>query len=298
MAIQSFVMMYQAGEGWQYGKRKQSAMTNEEFNKQTPISIMENQAATLQAALPTIQKSLNAMTPLIHIIVEQYGDFAKEIIKVLPETIKSVTGGVTPEAIVQAGLTTTVQSPVLQTGSERDALAQFLKFLQNPVPSAGGESVHTTQTTTTADTEAQRLAKVNIRLQLELEQARLKQQIANANANVSSKVQNLPKTTSPHGQTTIGTTQVKFGNFQPTGGTGPTERQRIAKSIEAVKLMVAKAKTAVNAAIRSYGFGVSQKSPDLPILQQVIDLKKKQLQQVEDTLTLLKVKLARTYLRR
>ncbi len=93
MGTQSFIMMYQAGEGWQYGKRKQSALSNEEFNKQTPLSIMNRQRQELINALPSIKDSMNAMTPLINTIVTQYGDFLAEIIKATPEAIKNATGG-------------------------------------------------------------------------------------------------------------------------------------------------------------------------------------------------------------
>ncbi len=93
MAAQSFVMMMQAGEGWQFGKRKQSAMTNEEFNKQTPKSIMERQMQELKIAIPTIEKSMNAMTPMIRTIVTQYGDFMAEIVKALPDVFKAAQGG-------------------------------------------------------------------------------------------------------------------------------------------------------------------------------------------------------------
>ncbi len=96
MGAQAFVMMYQAGEGWQYGKRKQSAMTNEEFNKQTPQSIMEKQAVVLQSALGTIEKSMNSMTPMVGTIVSQYGDFVKEIIRVLPQIAQNI--GADPNA--------------------------------------------------------------------------------------------------------------------------------------------------------------------------------------------------------
>ncbi len=41
MPIQSYLMMYFAGSGWQYGKRKISAMSNEEFNKLTPEQLLQ-----------------------------------------------------------------------------------------------------------------------------------------------------------------------------------------------------------------------------------------------------------------
>ncbi len=42
MGAQSLVLGKAFGEGFQYGKRKISAMTNEEFNKLTPSDIAAN----------------------------------------------------------------------------------------------------------------------------------------------------------------------------------------------------------------------------------------------------------------
>jgi len=98
MGAQSFIMMFQAGEGWQYGKRRISAMSNEEFNKLTPERILQNQAANLRASIPTIQKSMDDMTPMIRTIIAQYGDFLREAIAAAPQAIANVfqpsgTGG-------------------------------------------------------------------------------------------------------------------------------------------------------------------------------------------------------------
>ncbi len=90
MGAQSFIMMYQAGEGWQFGKRKQSAMSNEEFNKQTPLSVMLRQQMELGKAIPSIADSMNSMTPLVGDIVKQYGDFIKQIISVTPQVAQNV----------------------------------------------------------------------------------------------------------------------------------------------------------------------------------------------------------------
>ncbi len=96
MGAQSFIMMYQAGEGWQYGKRKISAMSNEEFNKLTPELVLEKQAIVLRNALPTIQKSMDDMTPMIRTIIAQYGDFIREMISALPEAVGNIfEGGIT-----------------------------------------------------------------------------------------------------------------------------------------------------------------------------------------------------------
>ncbi len=90
MGAQSFIMMFQAGEGWQYGKRRISAMSNEDFNKLTPERLLQNQAVTLRSSISTIERSMNAMTPMVGTIVAQYGDFVKEIIKVLPKVSQDV----------------------------------------------------------------------------------------------------------------------------------------------------------------------------------------------------------------
>ncbi len=117
-------------------------MSNEDFNKQTPLSIMQNQAFVLRQALPTIEKSLNDMTPLIHTIIEQYGDFAKEIIRVLPQTIKGVTGGLTPEQIIkQAGVQQMDATTPLETGGiTQKQVLDALKNLIPNIPKAGASS--------------------------------------------------------------------------------------------------------------------------------------------------------------
>ncbi len=138
MGAQSFIMMFQAGEGWQYGKRRISAMSNEEFNKLTPLKLLQNQAANLRSSIGTISKSMNDMTPMIETIIRQYGDFLKEVIRVTPSVSLSVTGGQTPQQIVN-------QTVPSATGPERQALADLLSNLSNlipAIPEAHGE--HTT----------------------------------------------------------------------------------------------------------------------------------------------------------
>ncbi len=93
MPIQSYLMMYFAGSGWQYGKRKISAMSNEEFNKLTPERLLEQHSDELKRVMPTLKKTLDDVTPLIAILVEQYGDFIKEAIKAVPQALQNIIGG-------------------------------------------------------------------------------------------------------------------------------------------------------------------------------------------------------------
>ncbi len=93
LGAQSFIMMYQAGEGWQYGKRRISALSNEEFNKLDIKSLMERQAMELKGAIPIIERSMNNMTRMVPMIIEQYGDFIREAIKAMPQFFQNITGG-------------------------------------------------------------------------------------------------------------------------------------------------------------------------------------------------------------
>ncbi len=92
LGAQSFIMMYQAGEGWQYGKRRISALSNEDFNKITPQSLMERQAMELKGAIPVMERSMNNMTRMVPMIIEQYGDFIREAIKAMPQMIANIQG--------------------------------------------------------------------------------------------------------------------------------------------------------------------------------------------------------------
>ncbi len=90
MPIQSYLMMYFAGAGWQIGKRKISAIPNEEFNKMSANDLLKGFTADLREAIPTLESSMNDVTPLVKIMIQQYGDFVREAIKALPEAIGNI----------------------------------------------------------------------------------------------------------------------------------------------------------------------------------------------------------------
>ncbi len=143
MGAQSFIMMFQAGEGWQYGKRRISAMSNEDFNKLTPERLLQNQAATLRSSLGTIEKSMNDMTPMIATIIHQYGEFLKVVIRETPSVFLGVTGGKTPEQIVHDfGLQMQKEGKTDLTTQKdvSNVLLDFFKSLLDPLPEAGGSS--------------------------------------------------------------------------------------------------------------------------------------------------------------
>ncbi len=125
MGAQSFIMMFQAGEGWQYGKRRISAMSNEDFNKLTPLRLLQNQAANLRSSISTIEKSMNDMTPMIGTIVAQYGDFITAIIARLPQVSQQVVAEVI-KSIPQGGF----------PGEGDKKILEILKNLIPSLPSA------------------------------------------------------------------------------------------------------------------------------------------------------------------
>ncbi len=90
MPIQSYLMMYFAGAGWQIGKRKVSAIPNDEFNKMSAKQLLEGFTADLRSTIPTLERSLNDITPLIRTLIEQYGDFIKIALDVIPQVAGDV----------------------------------------------------------------------------------------------------------------------------------------------------------------------------------------------------------------
>ncbi len=93
MPIQSYLMMYFAGAGWQIGKRKVSAIPNDKFNPMSAKDLLQDFTADLKESIPVLEKSLQDITPLIRILIEQYGDFIKEAINAMPQALQNIIGG-------------------------------------------------------------------------------------------------------------------------------------------------------------------------------------------------------------
>ncbi len=90
MPIQSYLMMYFAGAGWQIGKRKISAIPNDEFNKMSANDLLKGFTADLRETIPTLERSLNDITPLIQTLIAQYGDFVTVALKEIPQAAQGV----------------------------------------------------------------------------------------------------------------------------------------------------------------------------------------------------------------
>lgn len=62
MVAQSLAMMEAAGRGWQFGKRKISAMPNKEFNKLEYIDMWNDSTANVRDMLPGLEKMFDTST--------------------------------------------------------------------------------------------------------------------------------------------------------------------------------------------------------------------------------------------
>ncbi len=152
MGAQSYLMMYMAGAGWQFGKRKISAKSNEEFNALDVTSLYKQMTTELKESIPTIERSMNDMTQMVAPIIEQYGDFIREAIAAIPQAAKN---------IAEPG------SPIGKALAEPDAWAALVSFLNSITPGlpsaearrGPGISQQATQIVTQQNTQAERLAK-------------------------------------------------------------------------------------------------------------------------------------------
>ncbi len=85
MGIQSAVMAKSFGENFQFGKRRISALSNEEFNKLTPQTILEQNTRELKSMIPSMEQSVIEMRTFQTFLI-------KEFIKMLNDSIGAGLG--------------------------------------------------------------------------------------------------------------------------------------------------------------------------------------------------------------
>ncbi len=84
MAAQSMLMGDAFGKGFQFGKRKISAMSNEEFNSLTMSAMVTDMQTEFKNIVPTIQQSIIDSRQVQNVIIS-------EMIKIVPEFLKFMT---------------------------------------------------------------------------------------------------------------------------------------------------------------------------------------------------------------
>ncbi len=82
--------MYFGGSGWQFGKRKVSAMSNEETNKTTPQQFMQKLNSELKGMIPSMQQGMRDMTPLVKTSMLLFGEYIREAIKAFPQVVEKI----------------------------------------------------------------------------------------------------------------------------------------------------------------------------------------------------------------
>ncbi len=78
MGAQSAVMAKQFGENFQYGKRRISAMSNEEFNKLTPGILSQRTADELKDMIPSMKQSIVDMHEFQAFVVQEFIQMMKD----------------------------------------------------------------------------------------------------------------------------------------------------------------------------------------------------------------------------
>ncbi len=91
MGAQSLVIGKMFGEGFQYGKRKISAMPNEEFNALTFQSMMSNARDEMQASILTMQQAMRDMQPMVETIIHEFTDYLSKVITAAPEQVSQIS---------------------------------------------------------------------------------------------------------------------------------------------------------------------------------------------------------------
>ncbi len=93
MAYQSIVMGDAFGRGFQFGKRKISAMSNEEFNKLDIVKMFEEINSSYHRMIPTVEKSMADSADLQVTIVTELLKIIPALIDALLQGAQQATGG-------------------------------------------------------------------------------------------------------------------------------------------------------------------------------------------------------------
>ncbi len=130
MGIQSAVMAEQFGTMFQYGKRRISAMSNEDFNKLTPKFLQERMTKEIADMIPEMGKQIQAMQPMVTLIIKEFGEYIRLAFASLPEVAR--------ETVQQVSVTLAQDAGVSQ--STIDAIAKILQSgIAGPIPQAFAE---------------------------------------------------------------------------------------------------------------------------------------------------------------
>ncbi len=241
MGAQSLVIGKMFGEGFQYGKRKISAMPNEEFNALTFQGMMQNARDEMKASIPTMIAALQDMQPMVQAVIHEFFDYLAIIADKSKEELRRITGGgefdLTPEA-KRAGTSAGFQlsaediAKLVEIGQQKapgiqmEDIMNQLRSLFPSLPEAGGHTATIPLVTDTSrpstvpgKTIAQARAEAARKQALHEEQLREKQKFA----------LQLAKTTQP-------TPQIAVTNLVGKKAAGQSQKMERLRLIEELRI--------------------------------------------------------------
>ncbi len=92
MAYQSLAMGEAFGQGFQYGKRRVSAMSNEDFNKMTPLKLFQIETQELKQMIPLMESSMKDMSALTPMIIKEMVKLVETFVTTAPKEILRILG--------------------------------------------------------------------------------------------------------------------------------------------------------------------------------------------------------------
>ncbi len=131
MAGQSLAMGEAFGKGFQYGKRKISSMSNEEFNALNFQQLSESIATDYKVMIPSIQKSIQASEQLQRTVLQEMG----QLIKTIPSEILNFFGSLVnqPTTTNTSGITNVRLNRNQDIQADRDRIANDLKIAEQKI---------------------------------------------------------------------------------------------------------------------------------------------------------------------
>ncbi len=127
MAYQSILMGDAFGKGFQYGKRKISAMSNDEFNKLDLSTLFEESVVQYKRMVPTVKEAMDDSKDLQNHIV-------KQLFAIIPNLLKDFFGGESDDGLTSRGYiqpsATTGQTDSLQNVSIQALQSQINELYQ------------------------------------------------------------------------------------------------------------------------------------------------------------------------
>jgi len=133
MAGQSLAMGEAFGKGFQYGKRKISSMSNEEFNALNFQQLSESIATDYKVMIPSIQKSIQASQELQRTVLQEMGQLIKTIPSEILNFFGSLVGQTDNTTTNTSGITNVRLNRNQDIQADRDRIASDLRDAEQKI---------------------------------------------------------------------------------------------------------------------------------------------------------------------